>query len=335
MALRGGAGHASITALADGHQGMDRNGPARDPDRVAGNADRPRSRRASARRAATATDPDPGHSLALNPASASPSGTAATEERRRPQVSLLLPRPTSHLPKRRRPPPYRRRFGVFRPAGRARSGSPSSWRDYVMSRNAPPARAHAVVITPGLPCSPSRSTGPECQENGDRAHGQPAGQPSGRGPGPSWVSRRGVPVQGRPHRLSSPRRLLRLLGAAARRDRQPRHRTGARLAPSNPFIIGRLTRTLSDWLQLKNNRTRQPKNNRRRSTRDDRPPHERAVVSIPAADRVGVGARPRRRDGRGRRGAGIAAGRVPVVARLSLIERRRVVFGPSFAGVGR
>ena len=32
---------------------------------------------------------------------------------------------------------------------------------------------------------------------------------------------------------------------------------------------------------------------------------------------------------------GIAAGRVPVVARLSPIERRRVVFGPSFAGMAR
>ena len=30
---------------------------------------------------------------------------------------------------------------------------------------------------------------------------------------------------------------------------------------------------------------------------------------------------------------GIAAGRVPVVARLSPIERRRAVFGPSFAGI--
>ena len=30
---------------------------------------------------------------------------------------------------------------------------------------------------------------------------------------------------------------------------------------------------------------------------------------------------------------GIAAGRVPVLARLSPLERRRVVFGPSFAGV--
>lgn len=30
---------------------------------------------------------------------------------------------------------------------------------------------------------------------------------------------------------------------------------------------------------------------------------------------------------------GIAAGRVPVVGRLTPIERRRVVFGPSFAGV--
>jgi hypothetical protein len=32
---------------------------------------------------------------------------------------------------------------------------------------------------------------------------------------------------------------------------------------------------------------------------------------------------------------GIAAGRVPVLARLTPIERRRVVFGPSFAGVVR
>jgi len=30
---------------------------------------------------------------------------------------------------------------------------------------------------------------------------------------------------------------------------------------------------------------------------------------------------------------GIAAGRVPVLARLSPLERRRVVFGPSFAGI--
>ena len=49
-------------------QGMDRNGPARDPARVSGNADRPGSRRASARRPATPTNPYPGHSLALNPA---------------------------------------------------------------------------------------------------------------------------------------------------------------------------------------------------------------------------------------------------------------------------
>jgi hypothetical protein len=32
---------------------------------------------------------------------------------------------------------------------------------------------------------------------------------------------------------------------------------------------------------------------------------------------------------------GIAAGRIPVLARLTPIERRRVVFGPSFAGVAR
>ncbi len=32
---------------------------------------------------------------------------------------------------------------------------------------------------------------------------------------------------------------------------------------------------------------------------------------------------------------GIAAGRVPVVARLSPLERRRVVYGPSFAGIVR
>ncbi len=30
---------------------------------------------------------------------------------------------------------------------------------------------------------------------------------------------------------------------------------------------------------------------------------------------------------------GIAAGRVPVLARLSPLERRRVVYGPSFAGI--
>jgi hypothetical protein len=30
---------------------------------------------------------------------------------------------------------------------------------------------------------------------------------------------------------------------------------------------------------------------------------------------------------------GIAAGRVPVLARLSTLERRRVVYGPSFAGI--
>ena len=32
---------------------------------------------------------------------------------------------------------------------------------------------------------------------------------------------------------------------------------------------------------------------------------------------------------------GIAAGRIPVVARLTPIERRRIVLGPSFAGVAR
>jgi hypothetical protein len=32
---------------------------------------------------------------------------------------------------------------------------------------------------------------------------------------------------------------------------------------------------------------------------------------------------------------GIAAGRVPVVARLSPLERRRLVYGPSFAGIVR
>jgi hypothetical protein len=32
---------------------------------------------------------------------------------------------------------------------------------------------------------------------------------------------------------------------------------------------------------------------------------------------------------------GIAAGRIPVVARLTPIERRRAVFGPSFAGIVR
>jgi hypothetical protein len=32
---------------------------------------------------------------------------------------------------------------------------------------------------------------------------------------------------------------------------------------------------------------------------------------------------------------GIAVGRIPVVARLTPIERRRVIFGPSFAGLAR
>jgi hypothetical protein len=32
---------------------------------------------------------------------------------------------------------------------------------------------------------------------------------------------------------------------------------------------------------------------------------------------------------------GIAAGRIPVIERLTPIERRRVLFGPSFAGVAR
>jgi hypothetical protein len=32
---------------------------------------------------------------------------------------------------------------------------------------------------------------------------------------------------------------------------------------------------------------------------------------------------------------GVAAGRIPVVARLTPIERRRVVYGPSFAGIVR
>ena len=54
----------TTTAPADGPKGWT-DGPARDPDRVTGSADRPRSRRASARRVATTATPASGHSLAL------------------------------------------------------------------------------------------------------------------------------------------------------------------------------------------------------------------------------------------------------------------------------
>ncbi len=117
---------------------MDRNGPARDPARVTGNADRPRSRRASARRTATRTDPHPGHSLALNPAPPLPGGRRqlnSVDDRRSPSSSL---RSSSLLPKRRRtssntgaasacPAPIRpRRVAAGQPARRA-SVAPTSF----------------------------------------------------------------------------------------------------------------------------------------------------------------------------------------------------------------
>jgi hypothetical protein len=60
-------------------------GSAHDVDRVAGNADRPRPRRASARRLATLADPIPGRSLALN------GRPPAAHNRIPPAIEGLLP----------------------------------------------------------------------------------------------------------------------------------------------------------------------------------------------------------------------------------------------------
>jgi hypothetical protein len=57
-------------------------GSARDPDRVTGNADRPRSRRASARRTEAAKDPFQGYSLALIDGPASSGAVDRTTEYR-------------------------------------------------------------------------------------------------------------------------------------------------------------------------------------------------------------------------------------------------------------
>jgi hypothetical protein len=90
MAMQCPDAHSPVTALADGHQGMDRNGPARDPARVTRSVDRSGHRRASARRSPTLAYPHPGHTLALNPAPAPGrmSQLNSVDDRRSPSSSL-------------------------------------------------------------------------------------------------------------------------------------------------------------------------------------------------------------------------------------------------------
>jgi len=92
-------------------------------------------------------------------------------------------------------------------------------------------------------------------------HGQPAGQPPGSRPRPSWLPRRGLSVQGCPDRLQAPHRILRRVGPRARGDRRSDGRRRAGLAPPDPFLLGRLTKSQTT--------ARQPKNNRRRRTTEE------------------------------------------------------------------
>jgi len=108
MALPGTGDRMCITAPADDRKGWT-DGPARDPDRVTGSADRHRPRRAPARRATTASSPVPRHPLALTAGRSS--GRPATTELP-PAIeglSLLPPRSSIRQTKRRRSS-SRRRF---------------------------------------------------------------------------------------------------------------------------------------------------------------------------------------------------------------------------------
>src|SRR3954453_12577584 len=126
------------------------------------------------------------------------------------------------------------------------------------------AGADAAVTRRLLVCSQDdRMTGRQLGDR-SRTHGQPAALASGRGPGSSWVPRRGLFLQGRPDRLPASGRLLRRVGSRPRRDGEPRSRAGGRLADPDLPLLGRLTQsqtTVTDPAddhfaseQLKNNR---------------------------------------------------------------------------------
>ena len=90
MASPGPARRMCITAPADDRKGWT-DGPARDPDRVTGSADRHRSRRASARRAATTPYPHPGPPARADRPVAPPGDERQPNHRRRPRVSPSSP----------------------------------------------------------------------------------------------------------------------------------------------------------------------------------------------------------------------------------------------------
>ena len=90
MALPGTDDRMCITAPADDRKGWT-DGPARDPDRVTGSADRHRSRRAPARRVTTSPSPSPRHPLALTAGRPNPGDQPQPNHLRRPRVSPSSP----------------------------------------------------------------------------------------------------------------------------------------------------------------------------------------------------------------------------------------------------
>jgi hypothetical protein len=133
------------TAPADGPKGWT-DGSAHDLDRVAGNADRPRPRRAPARRLATLADPIPDRPLALTgrprrPGTESPPGDRESPSLLSTADLLNEATPTSS---------FRRRFVMSGPGGHPRT-SPG-----------PPSAVHTsfgVARAPSLVGGPGRDAG--------------------------------------------------------------------------------------------------------------------------------------------------------------------------------
>jgi hypothetical protein len=170
MALPGTGGSMCITAPADDRKGWT-DGPARDPARVTGSADRHRPRRAPARRAATAPAPVPRHPLALT--AGRPSGRSATTESPTGDRGSLPPPPRSSIrqTKRRRSSSRRRFVRVRGPAGTLREHPEPPGRTRV--RHSAYAAACRMSVVPARQPSYGRSGASDGMPNeGSGSHGR-------------------------------------------------------------------------------------------------------------------------------------------------------------------
>ena len=160
---KGWAGRIQLNGTCRRPQTGWTDGPIRDPDRVTGNADRPRSRRAPARWASTVADPGPGRALPLTSGPRKgrdirPLNRVGAED------SLLLPLVADNRTKRRRSPPpgvassFPRRFNVSDSASRRRR-SPERARPYVIRRRPRPSDVAGDGSGPVVACD-RHATGP-------------------------------------------------------------------------------------------------------------------------------------------------------------------------------